>query len=406
LDTLNGTSTVPEETSKNEENSKTMQWYAYGHDLGNSEICATLLKYNAAKQRSDILQRSMPTAFTQVNPALLKNMGVDTSTSTIIRMQEEQASYGIGPVALVQGIDAWNGRGDIRRYASRYSLRALLALSASLISDQEYGLMVVTGLPVQTFQTNRGLRDEIKAGLQGKWTFTIDNGVRWRTCHIEVGTTVMEGAGALFAYGTSNSQAQAVIDIGGGTTDLYVTRGQVPAIAFCKGKPLGVETAVSMVKEAFQSKHGVSLTATEARGIMFAYAEANGVLPVKGTSRGKKKTVEATPVKLEYPEIVVTGNIIAASEIHRSVHEAVRHISDEIVSFVSSAWRESDASYAVGARFHPVIAIGGGTFYFYDALKKIIPHLARPTDPLYANALGYARAAENLLVKKLSKTKA
>jgi hypothetical protein len=52
-----------------------------------------------------------------------------------------------------------------------------------------------------------------------------------------------------------------------------------------------------------------------------------------------------------------------------------------------------------------VLNIGGGVFYFYQALKARIPHLSRPADPTHANALGYARAAEQLLSKKLRKAK-
>jgi len=66
-----------------------------------------------------------------------------------------------------------------------------------------------------------------------------------------------------------------------------------------------------------------------------------------------------------------------------------------------AAWRQSDSSSAVAARFSPVLNIGGGVFYFFEVLKKRIPHLTRPEeDPVYANARGYAQAAVRLLAKK------
>jgi len=396
-------STVPQEQPD------TMHWYAYGHDFGNSEIDAVLLKPNPAKGRADIVSLSTPTAFMQINPTVLKSMGVDTSTALIMRMQEEQASYGIGSLALVQSVDPWNGRGDIQRYASRYSLRALLAMSGSMVQDREYGLLVVTGLPAETYQKNPNLRKDIKNALTGKWTFTLDNGKTWRTCYVEVGPTIMEGAGALIAYGGSeSSQGSGVIDIGGRTTDLYVARGQVPVIEFCTGKPVGVESATKMLISSFEAKYGFPLQPIEARAIMHAYSAAQSeTTETTPTTRGKKKSAQATAtVKASYPEIAVQGNIVPFQEIEGYVLEAVRQTTDDIVSFVAASWRQSDTSSAVAARFNPVLNIGGGVFYFYTALNARIPHLSKPADPTHANALGYARAAEQLLEKKLRKVRA
>ena len=402
---MDETSTIPQGQPD------TMHWYAYGHDFGNSEIDGILLKPNPAKGRSDILSRSTPTAFMQINPTVLKSMGVDTSTALIMRMQEEQASYGIGSLAMVQSVDPWNGRGDLQRYASRYSLRALLAMSGSMVQDREYGLMVVTGLPAETYQKNPTLRRDIKAALTGKWTFTLDNGKTWRTCHVEVGSTIMEGAGALIAYGGSeSSQGSGVIDIGGRTTDLYVARGQVPVIEFCTGKPVGVESATKMLISSFESKYGFPLQPIEARAIMHAYAAAQSETtetPPPPATRGKKKSAQAgATVKASYPEMSVQGNLVPFQEIEGYVLEAVRQTTDDIVSFVAASWRQSDTSSAVAARFHPVINIGGGVFYFYHALKVRIPHLLKPSDPTHANSLGYARAAEQLLDKKMRKLRA
>ncbi|HEX3641728.1 MAG TPA: ParM/StbA family protein [Ktedonobacteraceae bacterium] len=390
------TSSIPQEQTE------TMQWYAYGYDFGNSEIDAVLLKPNPAKERTDILSKSTPTAFTQLNTTVLKSMGVNTDTALIIRMQEEQASYGIGSVALVQSTDPWSGRGDLQRYASRYSLRALLAMSGSMVPDKEYGLLVVSGLPAETYQKNPGLRKDIKAALTGKWTFTLDGGKTWRTCHVEVALTIMEGAGALIAYGgPESSQMSAVIDIGGRTTDLYVARGQTPVIEYCTGKPIGVESAAKMLINSFESKYGFPLTPLEARGIMHTFAEANAT-ELPPPTRGKKKQAIETPTTLValYPEISVQGNLVPSQELEGYVLEAVRQTTDDIVSFVAAAWRQTDTSSVVAARFHPVLNIGGGVFYFFKALKARIPHLTRPSDPTHANALGYARAAEQLLEKK------
>src|SRR5436305_3306682 len=287
------TSSPPETTI--EEQATSFQRYPYGHDFGNSEIGGVVIKYNTAKEKEEVLCRSIPTAFTLLNTNVLKNMGVDTSTALIIRMENEQTSYGIGSVALAQSSDPWNGRGDLHRYASRNSLRSLLALSASLIPDKEYGLMVVTGLPAETFQKNPGLRKEIKSTLNGKWTFSLDGGKTWRVCHVEVGAVLMEGAGALVAYGSTQESAQgsAIIDIGGRTTDLYVARGQVPIIEFCKGKPIGVESATKMMMDAFEFSRGIPLSLLDARGIMYAYVAAEQAAE-KAAAEAAKEEAQAT----------------------------------------------------------------------------------------------------------------
>ena len=62
----------------------------------------------------------------------------------------------------------------------------------------------------------------------------------------------MEGAGALITYpGLSKTTEATVIDIGGGTTDLYAQLGATPLDDFCKGTPVAVESATKIVKKTF-----------------------------------------------------------------------------------------------------------------------------------------------------------
>src|SRR5438105_599161 len=180
------------------------------------------------------------------------------------------------------------------------------------------------------------LRNQIKAAIEGTHTFTVDHGKSWRRATIEVATVVMEGAGALIAYGDkpmSKTTESAVIDIGGRTTDLYVARGQVPVTDYCKGKPLGVESAAQMLMDTFESKYDRSLSLLEAREIMYAYA-----------SNGQRS----------YPDIAVYGKTVSPLELEQLTKEAVTQIGSEIVSFIASAWRQSDRD-AVAASFKPVL---------------------------------------------------
>jgi len=291
-------------------------------------------------------------------------------------------AYAIGELALQQAVDVYHGRGDIQRYASKHSLRGLLTVAASLIPDTEFGLHVVTGLPAETYIKNMALRNNIKAALDGSHVFTMDNGKTFRHVTVEVATVVMEGAGALIAYGDksmSKTTESAVIDIGGRTTGLYVARGQVPVTDYCKGKPLGVESATQMFMDTFESKHDRSLSMLEAR---------------------ENHVRLCLAWRLSYPDIAVYGKAVSTHDLERLVTEAVTQVGSEIVSFIASAWRQSDRD-AVAASFKPVLHVGGGVYYFHNLLKQRIPHLSRPDDPIHANALGYSNLAGRLLIQKV-----
>ncbi len=354
-----------------------MKWYPYGHDFGNSEIGGVTVIDGKN------VSLSIPTAFAKADVNAMRNLGVkmDQSNMYVIQFYGEAIAYAVGDLALQQAVDVYHGRGDIQRYASKYSLRALLTVAATLIPDTEFGLYVVTGLPAETYIKNSGLRSNIKAALDGTHVFSIDHGKTLRSVTVEVATVVMEGSGALIAYSdksASKTTESAVIDIGGRTTDLYVARGQVPVTDYCKGKPLGVETATQMLMDTFEDKYNRSLSQLEAREIMYAYA-SNG--------------------EYSYPDISAYGKTVSALELDRLVREATTQVGSEIVSFVATAWRQSDRD-AVAASFKPVLNIGGGVYYFYDVLKQRIPHLSRPDDPTHANGLGYCSLAGRLLMRK------
>lgn len=362
-----------------------MKWYPYGHDFGNAEMGgATVLQ-------GTNLARSIPTAFAKADINAMHNLGVkvDQSNTHVIRFHGDAMAYAVGELALQQAVDVYNGRGDIQRYASKYSLRGLLTVAASLIPDTEFGLYVVTGLPAETYIKNMGLRNNIKTALEGTHVFTMDNNKSFRRVTIEVATVVMEGAGALIVYGdktVNKTTESAVIDIGGRTTDLYVARGQVPVTDYCKGKPLGVETATQMLMDTFESKYDRSLSLLEAREIMYAYASSGNLNSSNGS--------------LGYPEIAVYGKTVNLLELERLTREAVMQVGSEIVSFIASAWRQSDRD-AVAASFKPVLHVGGGVYYFYNILKQRIPHLSLPDDPNHANVLGYCNLAGRLLIRKV-----
>lgn len=357
-----------------------MKWYPYGHDFGNAEIGGVTVI------NGKTVSLSIPTAFAKVDTVAMRNLGVNVDQSNVHVMQflDEEAAYAIGDLALQQAIEVYHGRGDIQRYSSRFSLRGLLTIAASLIPDPEFGLYVVTGLPAETYIKNAPLRNSIKESIDGTYLFTLNDEKAPRRVTVEIATVVMEGAGALIAYNerpTNRMTESAVIDIGGRTTDLYVARGQVPVAEYCKGKPVGVEMATQMMMDSFERKYDRPLSLLEAREIMHAYA---------AQARGEA---------MKYPEVSAYGQTVGHYDLERLVKEAVAQVGSEIVSFVASAWRQSDRD-AVAASFKPVLNIGGGVFYFYNFLKKRIPHLSRPDEPVHANGIGYCTLAGRLLIRK------
>jgi hypothetical protein len=352
-----------------------MKWYPYGHDFGNAEMSGAVSGKGGLYNT-----RNVPTAFTKTNKNAMKGLGVevDRQSTFVFSFDGEESAYAIGELALSQSRDPWNGRGDIERYASQHALRGMLTVASTLLTDKEFGLYVVGGLPAETYIKNTGLRRQIKTALDGTYKFTVDAGKTWRTATIKVANIVMEGSGALIAYGDKNAASRtnesAVIDIGGRTTDLYVARGQVPVTEYCKGKPIGVETATTAFMEAFENIHQLPLSLLQARQIMYVYA-------ANRNTTGKKKVA--------YPEVSVYGQVVEQSEIERLVREAITTTANEIVSFVASTWRQGDSGTVAGT-FKPVLCIGGGYYYFYDAVKRRIKHLEYPEQPQNANVIGYA----------------
>lgn len=381
-----------------------MRTYGFGWDFGNTETGAVMIV--KGKQ----LRFTTPTAFARVDTTTMQNLALleggeefeDKGNSkakgkgkavapvvvvedpneappviepdnVIIQMQNESMTFAFGHCALTQKGDPWTGRGDYQRYASSYALRGLLASSALMQSDKEYSLHVVAGLPAEYYFDHPKLRDDIKARLNGTHTFTLDGGT-WRTAHIEVAAIVMEGAGGLITYpGLSKTSEAAVIDIGGGTTDLYAQLGATPLDDFCKGTPVAVESATKILKKTFLGTYKRPLTDKEARDIMRAFAS------------GKKK---------HFPQIAAFGVLVQVEEVQTMVEEAVESIAEDIVGFISATWRDGIA------RFVPILLIGGGAYYFFDAVKNRIGHVIEHEDPTFANAIGYATLAARKLLRK------
>ncbi len=360
-----------------------MRWYPTGFDFGNGDTDLVILR---GKER---LTRRMPTAFIECKPndvrvlqGLIQQAKVEEDEEKqpyLIQYANDPFCYAFGEYALTQGVEVWTGRGDENRYASSYALMAVIVAAASLLpKEKEFGLYLVSGLPVDSYLKNQTLRARIKEKLDGVHRFSLDGGTTWKTVAIQVGTVVMEGAGALIEYAgeLQPNTESAVVDIGQQTTDLYAQRGNFPMLEFCRNKHIGVETATLLLCNAFEQKYAPrTLSALEAREILRTYAS------------------NKNPKQRKYPQITVYGEAVPATVLDDFATRVVRKVGEDIASFVISSWRQAGGA----ARFSPVLLIGGGYYCFSAMVQERIKHLRSPDDPTFANALGYARLAAKLM---------
>jgi hypothetical protein len=342
-----------------------MQTFAYGHDFGNAETCGVMFA------RGRRVSRCVVSAIAQGDLEELKKLSIRLGANHFVfKAQGNETEQFVGDLALEQSMMSFNGRGDISRYWSEKSLIMLLTVASSLVDDAEFGLNVVTGLPVQTYLGDPECRKKIKQALEGTHVFVVNE--RKRIIHVQVERVIMEGAGATIAYGSREKMTQGVIDIGGRTTDLFVAEGQTPMRHMCAGKALGVEIAGDLLSANFQRKYGRVLKSYEVRRILRAHASRSPM-----------------------PHIVARGEQVP--DLDSMTREALKQIGDEIISFVSSKWSESEAGSEVASSFSSVLSIGGGAHYFYDQLQKRVPNLQFIEHPEEANAYGYAVFAESQL---------
>lgn len=345
-----------------------MHTYAYGHDFGNSETCSAMVV------NGTMLTTRIPSLTALANTKKYQALGNTSFDIDDFIYTDADTELYVGKLALEQTNTASSSIGDIERYASSKSLQLLLTSAASLSKEPKFGVNVVTGLPIQTFIGNGDLRKNIIHTLNGVHEFTLNG--KSRCIDVNVSTIVMEGAGAMVLYGNSKTSEQAVIDIGGRTTDLYVTRGQKPIERMCNNKALGVEIAAQRFNERFENRYHRPLTQYELKEIFNAYIMHKKTLPV----------------------IKVDG--MTVTNVREMVVQAINEIAKEIVSFISTVWNVSESG-KVASGFDSIMIIGGGSYYFADIIKAKIPHANIVDTPELANVIGYAKVAERTLQRQM-----
>jgi hypothetical protein len=264
----------------------------------------------------------------------------------------------VGELALEQSADATAARGDINRYWNGHTLKLLLVLAGTAFRETELTLRVVTGLPVQVWRPET--RKHVQSSLLGRHEFKL-NGQR-RVITVDAMMTMMEGAGALAELGLPDAVPQAVIDVGGRTADLFWINGQKPVLPRCKGEAIGVEKIADELQARFERQHGRPLSPSETRSILRAYA---GGQPL--------------------PTVFVDGKPVT---VNGEVPTAIEGVADELKTFIAQTWRSGEQG-KVAAEAAKVLLVGGGAYYFADAVRGIIRHVEVPREPEIQNARGY-----------------
>lgn len=274
----------------------------------------------------------------------------------------------VGDLALSQSRISTSAFGDNNRYWSLLSRQLLLTTTGALISDSRYELHVVTGMPVETYSDAN--RRKVRDALEGEHSFILNGWERLAIVRVE--KVIMEGAGAMIAYGDDRPLRQGVVDIGGRTTDLYTASGQMPLIPQCRGAALGVEMAAEIVSRTFQAQYGRALTPQEIRCLLRASVGSD-----------------------QFPLIYAHGQEVNSLDVRRWTEEAMRNVGRDIATFTSQTWANDELG-GVATDMARVLLVGGGAYYFYKEIAKLIPHAIVPHQPELANALGYAALAHYL----------
>jgi hypothetical protein len=277
-------------------------------------------------------------------------------------IHHQGAELFVGRLALSQSRDASTGRGNAARYWNGHTLRLLLTGCGRLCKD-DMTVRLITGLPVTVY--NEDARAQVRASLCGTHTFTLNG--KPRTITVDAVGVMMEGAATLYDV-AQEPLHQCVIDVGGGSTDLFWAVGRKPSSERCDGLEVGVEKIGELLRGNIARRTGVGrrLTDEELRAVLWAHATGRELPPLY--TRGQP--------------LVINGELEAA----------VRAVGEELAAFVGRAWADADGSVASSAAYARLI--GGGAYYVRPFLKAAIPHLTVPEHPERANALAYLAVGE------------
>jgi hypothetical protein len=347
--------------------------YPYGHDYGNSKTCG--ITYIAGNLRELTMPSALYEGSREELEAMstngdLRQIGAIHDTAHVIAVNGNE--FYVGDLAIEQAPSAdamtLTSRGDITRYWSVRSLAMLLATSGTLIKDREYGLIVVTGLPILTH--NEENTQAIKNALEGDHEFVLDG--EKRVAHIAIRKVIMEGSGANIAHGAIGKVKAGIVDIGGRTTDIYMVNGQTPIKDQCKSHDIGVESAIDSLIEAFEKEFRYPLSVSDAAKLQACFVDIK-----------------------DYNSVATVRNAGAHHvQVDALLSKSLGEVGKRISGFIKRSWSSSLRSDVVASDAEYVLLVGGGAYYFEESVKALFANrLSVPARPECANAAGYARLA-------------
>jgi hypothetical protein len=330
-----------------------------GGDFGNSQSTLTIPHGRGARAIT------IPSFIGSGRLVELQRMRGGRGGESQLKPDEHVLSYAnveqfVGELALTQTTDTTAARGDITRYWSGHTLRLLLTLAAIAWERRAPPLYLTTGLPVEVWSEEN--EELVRRALVGEHRYRFNG--QERALEIQGVFVMMEGAGALARLGTDQEIPQAVIDVGGGSTDLYYAIGQEPQLPRCGGRPIGVERIGDLLADEFEATHGRRLTPAEVRGQLLAYA----------------RRMTPPQVFVDRRPVVINGEIRAADDA----------VGREIDQFVSRKWASGNRG-EVAQEVAQVYLIGGGA-YFPEVrrhIRELVGRVEVSERPEDENALGY-----------------
>jgi hypothetical protein len=360
--------------------------YAYGHDYGNTETTGytqtrageVTITLSSALHRGSYEELMRLVGATSSNDGEISILNAKSHT---LKFREHDLF--VGELAIKQAgnttMDILTGRGQMQRYWDDRSLALLLATSGTLIGDTEYGLAVVTNIPVASHTETNVKR--VKAALEGDFPFVLDG--KKRMAHVTVKKTIMEGASVNILYGDKKSKI-GVVDIGGRTTDVYMIDGLAPVQDQCKSFDVGVETASDRVKNRFEEQFDYPISVNDTRSLMYTYL-----------------------TNKHYQDIPSVANAgVSDTHAERLVYTILHEVGQDIVSQIRGAWNQSFKSGAVAGDVSTIYAIGGGAYYFERELKDLFGRrLIVPKQPERINAYGCFHLAKHYVQRDPAVTK-
>src|SRR5216110_529869 len=440
---------------------------AVGHDHGNTETTDYIIYAPVIPQgrtgvgmqlatipMGKVVHKTFPSAVAEGSKEELESLRVGTGRTAQTKNEELVISVNsgpeqfVGPLALRQARQAFTGRGDIHRYESERSLVTLLTGLGSTVAEEDIEAWVVTGLPVETFKKGKAIRRGAKEVLEGDHRFSINGGPE-RHVRVHVVMVLMEGAGGLIAQGLDGDDVrQAILDMGGRTTDGVATEGQDPIRHLCAGLARGVEDSKEMLSRFVESdkRYKRALRAEESEFILRTHIRLKAVLSLlsprmyqgkllhdltsdqfaslletqqsslarqlseqfKITENHIRAAAQASLIQdlsfqdleIRYRTIHSRGTEIQPIDLYTWTEKSLRSVGKDIASFASQLWRVGESG-EVATDNALVLAAGGGAYYYMEDIRAIVPEIKACEKPELANAAGYANFAYSALLENM-----